>query len=1141
MMNVLKYWRNSLADADRLDPDFIKRKPEGFCIEYDAIENGVVPPDIIKQYVSKMNDKKKLIFDVMVCPIVTYIKKEHGSHINYNLPESIAPLWVPALLDVSGTLKPHPRLSPWICRDYLEPGETEILPVGTIHRVDEYLSTHSINRECWHDYYCFALDMFQSITGWLPLKWTHEQYQISGESYLFPSDLVKGTSKSIQDLYSYIEKDQIQSPLLLTFASMESNPPLPSLLDIEAEKLSADHYGQMSNQFYLSNSQRQAIHHVALLNDGDLISVNGPPGTGKTTLLQSVVATSVVHHALQKLGPPVIVVSSTNNNAVTNVIESFGKVNEVGESPLAGRWIPGITSYGAYLKSSFKSEETKSDWFTVMNGVGGGVGYFEKLETRDFVVQATEYYLEKCSQYFSREIQNVDQAVHLLHDELIKKTFEIENIVNTHTVLQEAKRLIEEKYPEGIENAIQERTDNAERAKEELLRQETLLTEWRMFLLNEEWWVPLLLKIPLLKNISIRRKQLRNQYFCSLSQLPNFADENQINEWLDHRHNRLKVERDQADERLSEVKKELADYLEAKNKWDEILNDLFLDENETYLEYLDRTSRYEAFKLAVHYWEGQWLLETENMLSDPSYKRNNGRQGRSLFWRRLAKLTPCFVTTLYMLPSFFSAWEGKTHPMYEYIDMLIIDEAGQVLPEVAGASFSLARKSIIVGDTLQIQPVWNIPVTVDIGNTKLYGLQSDSNTFDDLNNTGILASGGSVMEIARRQTRYSTSESDGGFWLTEHRRCVPEIIAYCNDLAYHGKLEPKRNSIPDYFLPHMGYAHIPGTSEKRGSSIENKLEAEVIVSWIDRNKERLIEYYSKDGLTRIEDIIAIITPFAPQKRLLMNRLERSGLKGIKAGTVHTLQGDERPIVIFSPVYDSNHVSGYFFDQSVSMLNVAVSRARDSFLVFGDIGIFSSASSTPSGLLAKYLFAKEENEIKNVDLGDYFNTRYGAPVQHIHELEEHRKFLRDCIQSANEEVHIVSPFLSSAAIKADQLEGLFDEAAKRGVTVTVYTDEALNYFRNEPKANYVKAKQILQVHGVQLYLTNRVHSKALWVDSNLLIEGSFNWLSAVRIRTSQWCRFETSMVYRGPDVANMIDNIKEKLEERKLMQILREDK
>ena len=75
--------------------------------------------------------------------------------------------------------------------------------------------------------------------------------------------------------------------------------------------------------------------------------------------------------------------------------------------------------------------------------------------------------------------------------------------------------------------------------------------------------------------------------------------------------------------------------------------------------------------------------------------------------------------------------------------------------------------------------------------------------------------------------------------------------------------------------------------------------------------------------------------------------------------------------MFSPTYDSNYVGNYFFDNGVNMLNVAVSRAKDSFLVFCDTKLFSkgrfSGGNKPSDLLARYLFAEEDNELTNVTL------------------------------------------------------------------------------------------------------------------------------------------------------------------------------
>lgn len=60
------------------------------------------------------------------------------------------------------------------------------------------------------------------------------------------------------------------------------------------------------------------------------------------------------------------------------------------------------------------------------------------------------------------------------------------------------------------------------------------------------------------------------------------------------------------------------------------------------------------------------------------------------------------------------------------------------------------------------------------------------------------------------------------------------------------------------------------------------------------------------------------------------------------------------MVIFSAVY-SKHADGGFIDQRTSMLNVAVSRAKNTFLVFGDMDVFTAApKSRPRGLLAHYL-------------------------------------------------------------------------------------------------------------------------------------------------------------------------------------------
>lgn len=43
--------------------------------------------------------------------------------------------------------------------------------------------------------------------------------------------------------------------------------------------------------------------------------------------------------------------------------------------------------------------------------------------------------------------------------------------------------------------------------------------------------------------------------------------------------------------------------------------------------------------------------------------------------------------------------------MYDFIDLLIMDEAGQVATEIGMAGFAFAKKALIIGDTDQIEPV----------------------------------------------------------------------------------------------------------------------------------------------------------------------------------------------------------------------------------------------------------------------------------------------------------------------------------------------------------------------------------------------------------------------------------------------------
>ena len=143
---------------------------------------------------------------------------------------------------------------------------------------------------------------------------------------------------------------------------------------------------------------------------------------------------------------------------------------------------------------------------------------------------------------------------------------------------------------------------------------------------------------------------------------------------------------------------------------------------------LDRGVRPRLFALSSHWFEGRWLIEMrETLKNGDGDKRTKVKVER--MWRRRSKLAPCLVATFHTLPKHLNYWDHRLQrevPLFNAVDWLINDEAGQCSPEVAGASIALSKRLLAVGDCWQIEPVWNIEPHVDMGNLVSSGIvQSD--------------------------------------------------------------------------------------------------------------------------------------------------------------------------------------------------------------------------------------------------------------------------------------------------------------------------------------------------------------------------------------------------------------------------------
>ena len=623
--------------------------------------------------------------------------------------------------------------------------------------------------------------------------------------------------------------------------------------------------GSMTDGFPLTASQRAAVHAYLEDSDGDVTAVSGPPGTGKTTMLQSVVASTIVRHCMFKRRAPLIVGTSTNNQAVTNIIDSFSSVTKAEPGPLDQRWLlraskelgegpteEPLVALAAYCPaSSRKADADKANYLTEDREKSG---VYSEYSTKEYVAGARTHFFEQLNRYLRF-------------------------------------------------TGVKTKPDTLKYA-EQLLRALLLIIDKN--------------RVALLEKAAQQEKQAPWEFGRAFQQ----KAATEINELV--RFGALNTEH--------------------KAKLDEAESLLDVDK------VLDTSARYVEFWLAVHYYEAQWLrIVSSQDLIAPDDRRKNTAGIMEKYWKQVAAVTPCFVMTAFQLPKYFSIWkrglqDGQSLFDLERADLLIMDESGQVDTSLGASAFALAKRALVVGDTQQLAPVWGIDPVSDEEVASSNGLGPD---WKKMERVGLTASQpSSVMAAAASASNWCYGREDlPGLFLSEHFRCHKDIINYCNELLYKGMLVPSRPTggykLAEMFegkeTPFLFYEVEGSKDQKSGSSRVNHREAEEIAKWITENYDRFAKIYDKDG-KHPGDVVGVVTPFAAQARLISRKLRDQGgqaLAGnITVGTAHRLQGAERPVVLFSSVYGDNSGTAPFVDNTLELMNVAVSRAKDLFIVFG---------------------------------------------------------------------------------------------------------------------------------------------------------------------------------------------------------------
>ena len=887
---------------------------------------------------------------------------------------------------------------------------------------------------------------------------------------------------------------QKQRPALFRRALQGLEGPHGQSVDWNREnpvKARLSHLGHMGGLFGLDQTQRLALWQTTADGAGAVTAVSGPPGTGKTSMLQGFVATQVVRSAL-KQQPCVIVAASFTNQATTNMIGAFASVarqtsNEM-EIGFEHRWIDGIPSYGWYFPSSSKLKEAST---LAHQTISRRIAALPEMHAGGIAKQAdvcqpgqdalallrgtfNRRFMQTLANHRWQAGGNLSprQWLHVYLSALVgpdEKSL-LHSLAALNDQMVAAFASTDEATLDLLDNRLKELDQRpappSRRAAADSLRaglrdQEArrqhvsgLLEDAREFVPESGFFGWCIQLFTMLFNRDSKKKAVRGLYSFLLERHPQLPVKLDLTTLCERAQEELhclsaeitRLQESLAGEEASETRRNreledrqreresLLEQLKPKQTW---LNwhievgktlancrgpkfaDSFADghngnqcpdlsadrcENEELkaifglgkkikqhiaqavkrrplswetdfghdLEcLLDVTVRYRAFHVAMRYWEACWLDEAAKELP-----RDRAKATRSAA-ERAAMLAPVIVSTMQTMPGLALFLDTGMEPQHlmEMAEWLIVDEAGQVPPQLALPVFALAKRALVVGDVEQLAPIAGIDTRTNSDIRRKNGLSGHQDGHARFHMDAV---NGNVMAAAQYSSarHEDASKKRYGVMLKYHYRCRKSIIEYSNLLVYNA-IEPLVPMIPDGvtegdegppqekrwpFHP-MGFVAVNGEPERDKGSRRNVAEAMEIVGWLKANRNKLVECFGS-----VEESVAVITPYRGQKDRLMDLLGREGFKvrlgeedrgqanpppTLIVGTVHALQGAERHLILFSPVTDGATATS-FIDKP--MMNVAVSRAKVGFIVFGHPqALFAEGqAATPLALLGAYM-------------------------------------------------------------------------------------------------------------------------------------------------------------------------------------------
>ncbi len=756
--------------------------------------------------------------------------------------------------------------------------------------------------------------------------------------------------------------------------------------------------GAWPSEYNLSLMQQFSVNtifnNLSDENDRGVFSVNGPPGTGKTTLLRDIIAAIVVKRAkaMSLIKNPVkafkmvgdydsskknkafvyspheelthggIVVASSNNGAVENISKELPLKSEVGK----------YTDQVSYFREVAENCVDEENWGLISAVLGNKKNrsaIVSNLWFNDEVDDLQQYLKENGNSEISlwNDIQNrFNDKLDEVHEEkrrLEKIREESEKVHELQRVVLDVLAQFKVSYEE------------LSRVISELKAAEELLSMYE----NDE--------IELLKELDII-KRTKPGFFvywfsCRIRKMYNKAYA-RVLERIQH-NVELKAEKkghvaallrdvktatieteklkkslilkeqkfNYVVQKIAEAKEELGANYAGDEYWDEIDTKMVQESCPWYSKRLKQLNS-ELFILALEL--NEVFILTANYKFNSKYNSVSKQISSTLssFFKHLQgggahfseeQVKAMWDTFFLVIPVISTAF-ASAQTMFaglnkEDIPWLFIDEAGQAVPQAAVGSIWRSKRVAVVGDPLQIEPVVTTPDPVMKNISTLYNLD-DNNIDPSL----------SVQSMVDRVNVFGTylGAEENRLWLgmplRVHRRCLDPMFSIANSIAYDNSM------VLSTFVPkaidiafQSSFIHCEGSvSGKHYVEEQAKIIESILLQEISKSKE-LPDIFVISPFSEISSKLksVLYTPLISKLRSYYPQVRKEEMyKWLKSniGTVHTFQGKQAKGVILCLGLDKNcEGAARWASSKPNLLNVALTRAKYRFVAVGDKDIW----------------------------------------------------------------------------------------------------------------------------------------------------------------------------------------------------------